>query len=73
MNIAEIRKAHNVPAKAGMVATIKTGDFAGQLCVILGADKDVDGYLRVRDATGSRRSKWWRRIHPTHLEYPTDG
>lgn len=69
MKIAEIRKAFDVPAKPGMKVRVKSGDRAGCEAVILGADTLVDGYLKIRDATGSRNLRWWRRIHPTALEY----
>lgn len=68
MNIADIRKTYDVPAKAGMTAKIKTGDRAGESCVIIGADKQVDGYLKIRDK-GGYRAKWQRRIHPQNLDY----
>lgn len=69
MSIADIRKEHGVPAKAGMTVVVKVGDHCGQRAVILGEDKDIKGHLKIRDATGRRHIVWWRRIHPTHLEY----
>lgn len=69
MNIEQIRKKYNVPAKTGMVVTVKTGEFAGQRAVILSADKDEPGYLKIRDASGRHKCLWWRRAHPESLEY----
>lgn len=69
VNIAAIRKEHGVPAKAGMVVVVKSGEHRGEQAIILGADRNLPGYLKIRDASGRRKLLWWRRVHPTELEY----
>lgn len=73
MSIAEIRKEHGVPAKAGMTVVVKTGEHAGECAVILGEDSALKGYLKIRDASGRRKLLWWCRAHPASLEYPKNG
>ena len=70
MAMADIRKAHNVPARRGMQVEIKVGGFAGRLGYIRGSTDN--GWLVVTNVVSGRPG--WRGVyHPTGLIYGPQG